>query len=236
MTNSLSFKDTDFDDKTDLTNDSDVPDIDEMQFTSKETYYCNAVKKFFKTLDSDKIDLMLDVIEGQSNISLRLLDWFVTRFANKYKISYCLETLNNVTQNENYRFNVHISYKAQLKSYKKRYFDPFRRRKKFFFSFKNNSKPNSQDVCLEKKLCTTIGQLNFFKWAFSNKLLEYVQKNFDIISKAMIVSNKEDKNRKNKDSKSSDKNSKKKDSVGKTPEKRKDYDFNINKQIILSFD
>lgn len=31
---------------------------------------------------------MIDIIECKSKISLRLLDWFVTRYANKYKIRF----------------------------------------------------------------------------------------------------------------------------------------------------
>ena len=51
---------------------------------------------------------------------------------------------------------------------------------------------------MEKKKCilTTIGQLNFFRWAFSNNVIDYVEKNHKNISKAMNKSNKEDKKRK----------------------------------------
>ena len=69
---------------------------------------------------------MIDIINGKSEISLRILDWFVTRYSNKYKITIDMGDEEDI-------FNVHISYKAQLKSYKKKYFDPFRRKKKFFF-------------------------------------------------------------------------------------------------------
>jgi hypothetical protein len=81
---------------------------------------------------------------------------------------------------------VHISYKAQLKSYKKKYFDPFKRREKFHYHFKVNN----------KTIHTTIGQLNFFRWAIENKIIEYINDNFDNLSKDMNVSNKDDKRRK----------------------------------------
>jgi hypothetical protein len=32
---------------------------------------------------------------------------------------------------------------------------------------------------------TTIGQLNFFKWAIENKIVEYIQDNYDEIEKDM---------------------------------------------------
>ncbi len=150
-------------------------------FTAKETYYYKMIKKFFKKTDKDNIDMMLDVINGKSKISLRLLDWFVTRYAKKYKTSYNI--------NDGYdRFNVHISYKAQLKSYKKRYFDPFRRRKKFYYVYNKNDS--------DSKLYTTIGQLNFFRWAIINGVIDYVKNSYDTIIEAMIQSNKKDKLRK----------------------------------------
>jgi len=68
------------------------------------------------------------MINGNSKISLRLLDWFVTRHAKRHSISYFI--------NDD-KFNVHISYKAQLKSYKKRYFDPFRKGKKYILLLAN---------------------------------------------------------------------------------------------------
>lgn len=181
------------DEKNRNNNDNDnenVPDVDKVEFISKEKFYLNMINKFFKNINTDKVILMLNVIEGKSKISLRLLDWFVTRYANKYKICYSVDDLSGNLDSDNERFNVHISYKAQLKSYKKKYFDPFRRRKKFNYYFDK-----------EKKiyLCTTIGQLNFFRWAFTNKLIEYVDLHYDVISKAMITSNKEDKKRKLKD-------------------------------------
>ena len=47
---------------------------------------------------------------------------------------------------------------------------------------------------------TTIGQLNFFKWALEHKILDYIMKNFDIIEKDMNKRNSTAKNRKEKSS------------------------------------
>lgn len=190
MTESLSDKSDEDIDEGDSIDKNNIPDIEQIDLTSKEKYYFRMVNKFFKMLEPTNISLMIDIIDGKSKISLRLLDWFVTRYANKFKISYNFEDINQKIENENNRFNVHISYKAQLKSYKKRYFDPFRRRKKFNYYFNKDK---------TKILCTTIGQLNFFRWAFSNKLINYVDDHYETISKAMIISNKEDKNRKLKE-------------------------------------
>jgi hypothetical protein len=181
------------------TNDKDTtPTISEIELTKKETYYYKIIDKYYKSLDDNKVTMMIDIIEGKSTISLRLLDWFVTRYANKYKIRYFKienpEKPNQIKFDKSIDkgFNVHISYKAQLKSYKKKYFDPFRRRKKFKYFF--NKEKNIY-------LCTTIGQLNFFKWAFNNHVIEYVDNKYKTISKAMGASNKMDKTRKQKNAK-----------------------------------
>ena len=123
-------------------------------------------------------------------------------------------------------FNVHISYKAQLKSFKKRYFDPFRRRKKFYYYY--NTQNNEK-----KSILTTIGQMNFFKWAFDHKVIEYVEERHHIISKAMNKANKEDKKRKkNKTTKSFSSSKSSKSKYSHSTDKKEDDELSI----FLSFD
>jgi hypothetical protein len=178
------------DTNTNISTDENIVDAKNMNFTSKETYYFKMIDKYFKKMDVSDIQKMLDIINGKSKISLRLFDWFITRYANKHKTHYKID---------GELFYVHISYKAQLKSYKKRYFDPFRRRRKFLYSYsKGNYKQN---------ICTTIGQLNFFRWAFTNEVIKYVEENYDTISKSMVICNKIDKQKKQiRLTESSDKN------------------------------
>lgn len=168
--------------KTSSSEDSYNKIIKVEDFSSKETYYYKSIDKFFKNSPDDLITKMIDIIDKDSDISLRILDWFVTRYSNKYNVSYKI----NPTDEDD--FNVHISYKAQLKSYKKKYFDPFRRRTKFNYTYIKDNKT--------KTLLTTIGQLNFFRWAFLNGVVKYVEQYHKVISKAMNKSNKEDKKRK----------------------------------------
>lgn len=175
-------------------NITEIPEITEIEFTNKETLHFKILDKYHKSLDKNKIKTMIDIIEKKSHISLRLLDWFVTKYANRYTIRY----ERNINDGDGHclsfdkLFNVHISYKAQLKSYKKRYFDPFRRREKFKYYF-------DKDKTL--LLCTTIGQLNFFKWAFTNGVINYVVNNYNSLAKSMILINKIDKSKKNNNNK-----------------------------------
>lgn len=170
-------------------------------FTSKELCYYKTIHKFFKNCNDKEIIRMLDIINGESEISLRVLDWFVTRYSKR------VFDFNDSNQTTIDSFDVHISYKSELKSYKKRYFDPFRRRRKFYYplyfnemqyNIKNSDSPTSQiskDIVL---LYTTLGQLNFFMWAISNNIINYVEKNLDQISKAMNTTNKDEKKKKQK--------------------------------------
>ena len=202
-----------------------VLDAKNTVFSSKEKLYYKMVDRFFRNAGQDNIKKMIDIIESEYYISLRLLDWFVTRYANKYKTTY------NLT-NENDRFNVHISYKAQLKSYKKKYFDPFRRRKKFLYYYDKSDK--------SKKMETTIGQLNFFRWAFSYEILNYVENNYKAIHNAMVVSNKEDKKRKEQKKKIRQRKDKPKSTVVVKKEgivvKAEKQTFNKECKITVSFD
>lgn len=189
-------------------------------FTKKELCYYKMIDKFFKKCPEDKIIKMLDIIDGQSEISLRILDWFVTKYA-KRGIDF---TRNGDT------FDVHINYKAQLKSYKKRYFDPFRRKKKFNYKYTINGE--------EKVLYTTIGQLNFFRWAISNEIINFVEKYLPQITKAMNISNKEDRKNKNKKDNSSQYSSSESDgsistdsSKNNLPKNKKNVTSRANKTI-----
>lgn len=153
-------------------------------FNSRELFYFKLIDKFFRSCSKKQIEQMLQIIDGTSEISLRVLDWVVTRYSKK-NIDY--EIIND---NIDETFDIHISYKAQLKSFKKRYFDPFRRRKKFYYNYDTSDK--------DKLLYTTLGQLNFFKWAISCGIIQFVENNIKNILSAMNVSNKEDKKKKDK--------------------------------------
>jgi hypothetical protein len=58
----------------------------------------------------------------------------------------------------------------------------------------------------KEKYLTTIGQLNFFKWAFKYKIIKYVETNYSKLSAEMFASNKEEKEKKEKKSKFKNKN------------------------------
>ena len=118
----------------------------------------------------DNLNKMMKIINGESKISLRIVDWFVTNFAKKY---YTVYELQSITGEIN-RFKVYNDYKLKLKAYSKRRFDPFCRWERITIPYDN-----------EKYMETTIGQLNFFKWAIENNIIHYIETNYQDIENDM---------------------------------------------------
>jgi hypothetical protein len=117
---------------------------------------------------------MLKIITGESKISLRIVDWFATNYAKKYYTVYNIEpTLSDSTATAK-RFKVYIDYKLKLKAYSKRRFDPFCRWERISIPYKNGT-----------FIETTIGQLNFFKWTLENKVIKYIEDNYNEIEQDM---------------------------------------------------
>ena len=147
-------------------------------YTTQKNLLLKNLLKFYKTDDengefnpNNNLDNMLKIITGDSKISLRIVDWFATNYAKKHYTLYILEGSNdNITR----RFKVYDDYKLKLKAYSKKNFDPFCR-------WDRISIPYTTGKFIE----TTIGQLNFFKWAFENKVIEYIEQNYADIEKDM---------------------------------------------------
>ncbi len=137
------------------------------EFKAKELMHYKKLDNFFNESTKEECQMMVDIINGNHLISLRFLDWFVTRYCYLYKLSINVEN-KYIKQKD---FNINISYKAQLKSFKKKYFDPFRRKKKFFYQCEKN----------ELVILTTLGQLNFFRWALSYDIIKYTEENYRTI-------------------------------------------------------
>jgi hypothetical protein len=135
---------------------------------SKQDLLMISLTQFFK--DKNNLDKMLKIIYSKSIISLRILDWFVTNYSKKNNTSYLItENNKNVI-----KFIVYLDYKSQLKAYSKHVFDPFCRRTRISFYDQNNN-----------EIETTVGQLNFFRWAINNGILDYVEKNIKTIENDM---------------------------------------------------
>jgi len=170
------------------------------KYTTQNELLLNNLMDFYK--DETYLHRMLKVITGESKISLRIVDWFATNYAN-----YTLYTFKDVNDNTT-RFKVYFDYKLKLKAYSKKRFDPFCRWDRISIPYKNGT-----------SIETTIGQLNFFKWALENKVIEYIEENYDTIEKDMNSRNS---------------TSKRKDGVNenaKTRKKREELSISATKSI-----
>jgi hypothetical protein len=136
--------------------------------SSKKDLLMQSLINFFT--NREYLDQVIPIITGKSKISLRILDWFVTNYSKKNNTHFQVEDINSKIKN----FIVYLDYKAQLKAYSKKSFDPFCRRERISFIDHDN-----------KELITTVGQLNFFRWGIENNILSYINENFDIIETDM---------------------------------------------------
>ena len=126
---------------------------------NKNKLLMDKINLFFENEVNKKI--LINILNNHFNISLRIIDWFVTNYCKKYNIFWV---------ENNQRFVVYLNYKLQLKAYSKKYFDPFCRRERIFFHYKD-----------EQYLETTVGQLNFFKWIIEHNIINYIKNNYEDI-------------------------------------------------------
>ena len=125
-------------------------------YSTQNDLVFKVLNQYYSDNDFENLNKILPIINGHDIISLRLIDWFVTNYAKKNFTSYSVN---------NNRFNVHTEYKLKLRSYKKKRFDPFCRWDRITIPYTNN-----------KFIQTTIGQLNFFKWANETNKLNIFEK------------------------------------------------------------
>ena len=171
--------------------------------TSKQALLIIPITKYFS--NKKILKKLITILKGES-ISLRLIDWFVTNFCKKFNVLYNLndfkdKEINNTPVSETVTVQtlpiqttgpvpltqqqikdqsfdnfilVHNNYKGQLKAYSKKNFDPFCRRNRIRFYYDDN-----------KYFITTVGQLNFFKWALENNIINYIKSNIKDIENDM---------------------------------------------------
>ena len=152
----------------------------------QELLLCSINDFYQKNLNFKNI--FKDIITGNHKLSLRLIDWLVTHYSRNNNIFYWLTNLDddiyynlpdNINNEITYKkINLYHDYRAQLKSYSKLNFDTFRRHERitFYIDDKNSIE-------------TTVGQLNFFRWIFNNKIIYYALDNYDNIYNDMIANN-----------------------------------------------
>lgn len=145
------------------------PQTRKRKIICKQELIIQSLQQFYMNR-SDLVDI-LKILEGESAMSLRLIDWFVTNYSKFHNISYI---------HKQQEFFVYIDYKNQLKAYSKKLFDPFCRRERIMFQL--------ADI---PAFITTVGKLNFFRWAIEKGILDYIKLNLASIEKEMNESARE---------------------------------------------
>lgn len=152
-------------------------------YNTQNDLLLHKVLRFYNENGGENMDLMLSVINGTTNISLRIMDWFVTNYSKKHYTVYDLVGNGNGNGNGNgtgpKRFKVYVDYKLKLRAYSKKRFDPFCRWDRINVPHKNGA----------TYIQTTLGQLNFFKWAIENEVIRYIQENYTAIETDMNIRN-----------------------------------------------
>jgi hypothetical protein len=162
----------------------------------KKNLLYSSLTEFYSGIPEEDMERFLDIITGKSKISLRIIDWFVTNYSKKKNIVYYInqgngsgstagtsatgkkgsnkrkrlspkaryqENAPDKVNNSTVQFFVYLRYRSQLTSYHKIKFDPFCRNDRIV-----NWGPNGD-------ITTTLAQLNFFKWAIENRVLDYIK-------------------------------------------------------------
>jgi len=128
---------------------------------SKKELLMSSLQAFYK--DKNFAAIVKEVIEGRTVLSLRVLDWLVTNYSKKNTVNYAYDGVQI--------YDIHSHYRNQLKAYSKKLFDPFCRRDRVIIP----------EISIE----TTIGQLNFFRWAIKTGVLPYACGNIRQIEEDM---------------------------------------------------
>ena len=133
----------------------DYSDTRKKKIECKPELIISSLHRFYSSHPG--IQKIMPYLLGSAPLSLRIIDWFVTKYSRKTFTRYPLNGQD---------FLVYLSYKGQLKAYSKHYFDPNCRRERIMFK-----------IAEYDSFTTTIGQLNFFRWALECGVLDYIEEN-----------------------------------------------------------
>lgn len=143
-------------------------------YTTQNSLLLKNLLEFYQT--DNNLETMLNIINGESCISLRIVDWFATNYAKQKFTVYQLD--------DGTRFKVYTDYKLKLRAYSKKRFDPFCRWDRINIPYKEGT-----------YIQTTLGQLNFFKWALENDVIKYIREHYTEIENDMNNRNSTSKRR-----------------------------------------
>jgi hypothetical protein len=138
---------------------------------SQQDWLLRELLEFYK--NRDYLDIVKKIVNREfiisksKKISIRIVNWFVTNYAKQYFTVY-------ENEHDTERFFVWTRFRSAEDVYSKEMFDPYSRKDRIIIPYDETT-----------KLITTIGQLNFFKWAILNKVIDYIIVHYDDITNDM---------------------------------------------------
>lgn len=136
---------------------------------SQQDWLLSELLDFYK--NRDYLDILKKIINREfiihksKKVSIRIVNWFVTNYAKQHFTVYELEKE---------RFFVWTRFRSAEDGYSKDLFDPYCRKDRIMIPYDETT-----------NIITTIGQLNFFKWAIVNKVVDYIVEHYDAITQDM---------------------------------------------------
>jgi len=163
---------------------------DECELQSREELLLGSLLRFYKE-DSQYLNILAAISKQKTIISLREMDYTVTNYSDDNRVIYLLKSGK--------KFNMYLDYKSQLRGFSKKCFDPFCRRQRIFLDYETKTPIFLEDNEVngykndDSGIVTTIGQLNFFKWAITNEVVDFCFANKEAIDKQMELADKKKK-------------------------------------------
>ncbi len=142
-------------------------------FYNKTDIIKNKILNYYKENPLIIDEIILPIINGEDAISLRFIEYFVTKYAKEKNIIFHILDEDNTTIK---KINIYDSYKNYLHSYDKKLFDPFKRTNHLLFQYK-------EDAFIH----TSIGQLNFFYWLITSGIYQYISENYNNFENVQIT-------------------------------------------------
>ena len=131
--------------------------------------------------DDAVLTLLIPIIDQTYDVSLRALDWTVVNWSKKHRIVCKVDTGSGHAD----VVNIFSVYKDVLRRWRRKMFDPFRRRARVYFTHPSTGAIYS----------STVGQLNFLRWAHMYGVIEQARLHLSQIEQDMVDTLAESRNR-----------------------------------------
>lgn len=156
---------------------------------ARESEFLNWMRKYWTP---EKLNILVNIIlKRNTEVTFTLMDWLCTNFSKNMDSHYALN------DNDPFDFYIHESYEQNLEVFYRPCFDAFARKQGVMIEYVDSTNsvpviedPESLDIQWDTKmmvggrkmkdknmiyLVTSVGQLIFFHWAMTNRVLDFCE-------------------------------------------------------------